>query len=180
MVQAEATSEQDSADEMLEDLLGEEGLSGESKEAKADKSQTEVATSETEPGSEIDKSDLDKEEGIPVSDAGSAEPELYEDDGLDGVQEFNEELLAGAGALGQKPVLASIDDPAQEGDSLMDELEPVDIDLPDAEAQLAETVIPEGDSLEDEWAKLLEEDADSAESLGEEVILQKNRAPGAP
>lgn len=163
--QAEPAPEHERADEEgLEGILVETPLGSE-----ADELQSEVVATGTESAQEIDLLDLDRDQDITVSDPVSADPEPDQEDGLDGNQELN-----------QEPVLASVADLAQGGDSLMGELEPVDIDMPDAQVQLVESESPEGDSLEEEWAKLLEEDADSAESLDDAAIPQKIRAPEAP
>ncbi len=53
-------------------------------------------------------------------------------------------------------------------DSLVDDLTQVDIEIADAD-EIGDDEPPEPGSLEEEWAKLLEEDAESAESIAEET-----------
>jgi hypothetical protein len=53
------------------------------------------------------------------------------------------------------------DTPSETGESMVDDLEKIDIEIPDADGALTEENETEAGSLEEEWAKLLEEDAEN-------------------
>ncbi len=82
------------------------------------------------------------------------------------VSEIIDEVMEMADDIGQdvKVEPAPEEPTADVGESLVDELEQVDIELPEtAQAQVPDASEAEAASLEEEWAKLLENEADSKE-----------------
>ncbi len=57
---------------------------------------------------------------------------------------------------------------ADDDEALVDGLDPVDIEIPDVTDLEVEESVTDAGSLEDEWAKLLEEEADAV-SLDDEA-----------
>lgn len=89
----------------------------------------------------------------------------------DEVSEIIDEVMGIADEMQQDEEMIESDEarPAPPSESLMDDLEKVDIELPDVDTDTQETTQAEPGSLEEEWAKLLEEDAASkADGKGNE------------
>ncbi|MGD8908268.1 MAG: hypothetical protein PVI92_02900 [Chromatiales bacterium] len=87
---------------------------------------------------------------------------------IDEVMEIADEMTQGEEEKAEPP-------PAKAGESLLDDLQEVDIELPEAklpqesqESEAGAEAQSEAGSLEEEWAKLLEEDAASKQESGQE------------
>jgi hypothetical protein len=147
-------------------------------EKPTDEEQTDISPEEPETPAEESVTDI--EIGEPPESEIGIEPETADPDALldseseaasaleEEVSEIIDEVMEIADEMNQaeKTEATAEAPPAAVGESLLDELEQVDIDLPeqglavesDTEAAEAEA---ESGSLEEEWAKLLEEDAEN-------------------
>ncbi|MES9971120.1 MAG: hypothetical protein ABW092_13880 [Candidatus Thiodiazotropha sp.] len=86
-------------------------------------------------------------------DAAEADEEVSEI--IDEVMEIADEMIE------ESEQTAPADTQHEAGESMVDDLETIDIEIPDADASLMDTSEAEAGSLEEEWAKLLEEDAEN-------------------
>ncbi|RLJ18324.1 hypothetical protein DJ031_11735 [bacterium endosymbiont of Escarpia laminata] len=89
-----------------------------------------------------------------------AEVEISEDELIVDVDELE---------AGPEPELEDVLVLADDDEALVDGLDPVDIEIPDVTDLEVEESVAEAGSLEDEWAKLLEEEADAVLLDDEEV-----------
>ena len=101
-------------------------------------------------------------DGLSMLDDGSG---LMDDE----VSEIIDEVMGMADEMNQSEQAPAKDKSPSIDESLMDELEKVDIEIPDMETPAAASASDETEeftpgSLEDEWAKLLEEDAAASKS----------------
>ncbi|MCU7919679.1 MAG: hypothetical protein KZQ95_15170 [Candidatus Thiodiazotropha sp. (ex Epidulcina cf. delphinae)] len=77
---------------------------------------------------------------------------------IDEVMEIADEMIQDA-----EPAPTSEQQPESSGESLVDDLEKIDIEIPDVEQTPSEEPEFEAGSLEEEWAKLLEEESSAAD-----------------
>jgi hypothetical protein len=120
---------------------------------------------------EIDIPDFSADETLSQGAATEQQAAMDQDEAAasdmdDEVSEIIDEVMGIVDEMNQEKTDTSNEaPPAPINESLMDDLEKVDIDIPDMDADaLASTAAepePEPGSLEDEWAKLLEEEADA-------------------
>ncbi|MCU7813008.1 MAG: hypothetical protein KZQ77_17525 [Candidatus Thiodiazotropha sp. (ex Notomyrtea botanica)] len=105
-------------------------------------------------GDEMDSSDADEESANAVDEE---------------VSEIIDEVMGIADEMTQEELVESVsEDSAAPAESLMDEVAQVDIDIPEIEGNPLEAEEGGAGSLEEEWAKLLEEDAASHDEKKEE------------
>jgi hypothetical protein len=105
--------------------------------------------------------DSESETSQPVDVAESAS---LDEGGVEADEEISEiidEVMEMADEMTEETTQA--DTPSETGESMVDDLENIDIEIPDADVALTEEddAEPEAGSLEEEWAKLLEEDAEN-------------------
>lgn len=109
---------------------------------------------------------IDEEESIlDIDESVSGTPDIA----LDETQEHIQEVDLDADLAPEEPA----SDQVTAENSLMDDMEQVDIEIPDV-AERVEDEMAEPGSLEDEWAKLLEEDAESLVDDTEPGVKDKN------
>jgi hypothetical protein len=119
-------------------------------------------------GDDIEIPDYSSRESL-VEDIKSAEAPLsYMEDEADSsvddeVSEIIDEVMGIADEMGQEEETppANSDKSSSFSESLVDDLEQVDIEIPEVDEATSGEVEGESGSLEEEWAKLLEEDAAS-------------------
>ncbi len=127
----------------------------------ADMTQTDIDDL-VEPLSQLEDLELIVDVGEPEA----AAPDVAMDETLDELEMLEEDVDAGATEL-------SVDQQAVVENSLVDDLESVDIEIPEVD-EIDDDAQAEPESLEDEWAKLLAEDAESPESTEGEMEADIN------
>jgi hypothetical protein len=93
-------------------------------------------------------------ESVPVAENPSLDDDAVEAD--EEVSEIIDEVMEMADAMAEEA--ASSDSQGEAGESMVDDLEKIDIEIPEDEETLSDDADAAQDSLEEEWAKLLEED----------------------
>ena len=103
------------------------------------------------------------EDSTPVGEWSGDAQDVDGSDVIDEVSGIIDEVMGIADDMSQEPPPEPAEDkPPPVSESLLDDLEQVDIEIPeDVEAGAAGGQEAEAGSLEEEWAKLLEEDAAS-------------------
>jgi hypothetical protein len=111
---------------------------------------------ELQPSSYLDQ---DVDNGVP--ETGTVTENASLDDDAAEVDEEVSEIIDEVMEIADEMVEDSMRSETQSkaGESLVDDLDSIDIEIPDDDEVLSDTVEAEPGSLEDEWAKLLEEDA---------------------
>ncbi|MES9945296.1 MAG: hypothetical protein ABW080_10100 [Candidatus Thiodiazotropha sp.] len=126
-------------DEMVSDLVGDTDIPDLSVEESAAAVEQVPQAADVEENASLDE------------DAAEADEEVSEI--IDEVMEIADEMIE------ESEQTAEADTQSETGESLVDDLETIDIEIPDADEPLMDADEAEAGSLEDEWAKLLEEDA---------------------
>lgn len=146
--------------------------------ASADEEQSEVEETESKPGQETDEIDVEipdlQASEVAVESVAADPDEMLESD-AEAVSSLDEEVSEIIDEVMEMADVMTPDEdlepkpealPADIGESLLDELEQVDIELPEtAQATDSDKIEPEPESgsLEEEWAKLLEDEAGDKE-----------------
>jgi hypothetical protein len=144
------------ADSMVEDAL----LDAMGSELMSDTEPPDVSVDELEHSSDLEQGvDSESEASQPVDAAENASLDESVAEADEEISEVIDEVMEMADEMTEDTTQA--DKPSEAGESMVDDLEKIDIEIPDADGALTEEDDAEAGSLEEEWAKLLEEDAEN-------------------